>query len=69
MSEGRPASLYLENENKPDGERSCSDPRFVQQHGFLVFAGAVTTEEIPDHRALHEERIDSLQKGVDEGRL
>ena len=45
------------------------DPRFVQQHGFLVFTGAVATEEIPDHRALREERVDSLLKGVDEGRL
>ena len=45
------------------------DPRFVRRHGFLIFTGAVATEEIPDHRALREERVDSLLKGVDEGRL
>ena len=28
------------------------DPRFMRQHGFLVFTGTVATEEIPDHRAL-----------------
>ena len=28
------------------------DPRFVRQHGFLVFTGAVAIEEIPAHRAL-----------------
>ena len=46
-----------------------TDPRFVRQHGFLVFTGVIATEEIPDHRALREERVDSLMKGVDEGRL
>lgn len=46
-----------------------ADPRFVRQHGFLVFTGAVATEEIPDHRALREDRVDSLLKGDDEGRL
>jgi hypothetical protein len=50
-------------------EEEGSDPRFVRQHGFLVFTGVVETEEIPDHRALREERVDSLLKGVDEGRL
>ncbi len=45
------------------------DPRFVRQHGFLVFTGAIATEEIPDHRALREERVDSLLKGIDEDRL
>jgi plasmid stability protein len=45
------------------------DPRFVRRHGFLIFTGAVATDEIPDHRALREERVDSLLKGVDEGRL
>ena len=45
------------------------DPRFVRQHGVLVFTGMVATEQIPDHRELREERIDSLLKGPDEGRL
>ncbi len=40
----------------------ASDPRFVRQHGFLIFMGMVLTEEIPDHRALREERVDSLLK-------
>jgi hypothetical protein len=40
-----------------------SDPRFVRQHGFLIFTGAVAAEEIPDHRALREERVDSLLEG------
>jgi hypothetical protein len=45
------------------------DPRSVRQHGFLVFTGAIASEEIPDYRALREERVDSLLKGVDEDRL
>ena len=50
-------------------DEESSDPRFARQHGFLVFTGAIATEEIPDHRALRDERIDSLLKGVNEGRL
>lgn len=46
-----------------------ADPRFVRQHGFLVFTETLTTEEIPDHRTLREERADSLLEGIDEGRL
>jgi hypothetical protein len=46
----------------------ASDPRFVRQHGFLIFMGEVAPEEIPDHRALREERVDSLLEGADEGR-
>jgi plasmid stability protein len=46
-----------------------SDPRFVRQHGFLVFTGTLASEEIPDYRALREERVDSLLKSIDEGRL
>ncbi len=69
MSEGWPDSLHLGDENKSDGERSCSEPRFVQQQGFLVFTGTLATEEIPDHRALREERVESLLKSVVEGRL
>jgi len=51
------------------GEEEGSDPRFVRQHGLLVFTGKVAAEEIPDHRALREERVDLLLKGVDESRL
>lgn len=61
---------------EPDGELPVtgaddlgSDPRFLRQHGFLVFTGAIVADEIPDHRALREERIDSLLRGVGEGRL
>jgi putative addiction module component (TIGR02574 family) len=43
----------------PDEE--SPDPRFVRQHGFLVFTEAVAIEAIPDHRALREERVDSLR--------
>lgn len=46
-----------------------SDPRFVRRHGFLVFTGAVATEDIPDHRVLRDERIDTLLQGIDEGRV
>jgi DNA-binding transcriptional regulator YiaG len=42
----------------------ASDPRFVRQHGFLAFTGVIATEEIPDHRALREERVDALLKGA-----
>ena len=51
------------------GGEEESDPRFVRQHGLLVFTGKVAAEEIPDHRALREERVDLLLKGVDESRL
>lgn len=50
---------------QPEG----SDPRFARRHGFLVFTGAVADEEIPDHRAIREERIDALLKAADEDRL
>jgi plasmid stability protein len=50
-------------------DEAAPDPRFVRRHGFLIFAGAIATEEIPDHRALREERVDSLLKAVDEGCL
>lgn len=58
---GEPASTGL--------DAAASDPRFVRRHGFLIFTGEVAPEEIPDHRDLREERIDSLLKGVDEGRV
>jgi hypothetical protein len=41
----------------------------VRQHGVLVFTGAIAADEIPDHRTLREARVDSLLKGVREGRL
>lgn len=49
-------------------EHEGVDPRFVRLHGFLVFTGALATEEIPDHRALREERVDSLPTGGEERR-
>ena len=52
-----------------DADEVSLDPRFARRHGFLVFTGMVTTEEVPDHRALREERVDSFLKGTDEGRL
>ena len=62
--------------DEPGGESAAtgadawaSDPRFVRRDGFLVFTGVVVTEEIPDHRALREERVDSFLESVDEGRL
>jgi plasmid stability protein len=45
------------------------DPRFVEDHGFLVFVGDVAPEAIPDHRALREEHVDSLLNGTDARRL
>lgn len=53
----------------PTTQQEGSDPRFVRRHGFLVFTGAVASEEIPDHRAIREERIDALLKAADEDRL
>lgn len=57
--------------NEPPGEPAArgadagaSDPRFVRQDGFLVFTGVVAPDEIPDHRALREERVESLLKGA-----
>ncbi|WP_437752280.1 hypothetical protein [Sorangium sp. So ce1389] len=46
-----------------------TDPRFVRQHGFLVFTAEIAAEDIADHRADREARIDSLLKGNGEGRL
>lgn len=40
-----------------------------RKHGFLVFVGAVKTEEIPDHRVLRDERIVALLERADEGRV
>jgi hypothetical protein len=37
-----------------------ADPRFVRRNRFLVFTGTLAPEDIPDHRALREDRIDSL---------
>lgn len=45
------------------------DPRFVEDHGFLLFVGDVAPEAIPDHRALREERVDALLDGTDARRL
>jgi hypothetical protein len=36
------------------------DPRFIRDHGFLIFTGEVSPEAIPDHRTLQDERIDAL---------
>jgi plasmid stability protein len=55
----------LRGEPAPTGaDAAASDPRFVRQHGFLIFTGEVAPEEIPDHRALREERVDALLKGA-----
>jgi hypothetical protein len=51
------------------GEDAEVDPRFVRDHGFLLFAGNVAPDEIPDHRALQDERIDALVKGAGAGRV
>jgi plasmid stability protein len=45
------------------------DSRFVRREGFLVFTGAVAPDDVPDHRTLREERVESLLKGADEGRV
>lgn len=50
-------------------DEASLDPRFERRHGFLVFTGTIATDEVPDHRALREERVDSFVKGADEGRL
>ena len=59
--------LRAETEGEPESasaDAAASDLRFVRQDGFLVFTGVIATEEIPDHRALREERVDSLRKGA-----
>jgi hypothetical protein len=50
-------------------EQTLADPRFVRKHGLLVFMGAVTTGDIPDHRLLRDERIETLLRSIDEGRV
>jgi hypothetical protein len=50
-------------------EEAVLDPRFVQDHGFLIFAGEVSPDAIPDHRTLQDERIDTLVKDACAGRL
>jgi alkanesulfonate monooxygenase SsuD/methylene tetrahydromethanopterin reductase-like flavin-dependent oxidoreductase (luciferase family) len=45
--------------------QSPADPRFVRRHGFLAFTGPLAPEDIPDHRALREDRIDALLKDTD----
>lgn len=55
--------------DEQDTQHSGVDHRFVRKHGFLVFVGAVKTEEIPDHRVLRDERIVALLEGADEGRV
>lgn len=50
-------------------QHSGVDHRFIRKHGFLVFVGAVKTEEIPDHRVVRDERIAALLEGADEGRV
>ena len=57
------------HESEQQLDRSGVDPRFVRKNGFLVFVGTVETDETPDHRALRDERIDSLIEGIDEGRV
>ena len=46
-----------------------TDPRFVLDHGFLIFTGEVAPDAIPDHRAIQEERIDALVKDAGAGRV
>lgn len=60
VEDSEPAATGTEDEG--------ADPRFVRQHGILVFVGAVATEEIPDHRVLREERVDSLLTSEKAGR-
>lgn len=62
--------LEAESATRPAGsEESGLDPRIVQDHGFLIFTGDLSPEEIPDHRALRDERIDSLVKDAGAGRV
>jgi hypothetical protein len=57
----------------PSGTRSqeeaALDPRFVRDHGFLIFTGEVSPDAIPDHRAIQDERMQALVSSADAGRL
>ncbi|WP_437923808.1 hypothetical protein WMF37_32945 [Sorangium sp. So ce291] len=61
--------LMLADEGGVPADEEGTDPRFVRRHGFLVFTAEVAAEDIADHRADREARIDSLLKGAGEGRL
>jgi hypothetical protein len=64
------ASRLLQDQLRAEpGAIAGADPRFEKRGGFLVFTGAIGADDIPDHRALREERVDSLLKGAGEGRL
>jgi hypothetical protein len=56
----------LEAESEARAEKKLEeagvDPRFVHDHGFLVFTGELPPEEIPDQRTLQDERIDRIVK-------
>jgi len=41
------------------------DPRFVEENGFLVFAGELPPDALTDHRSLRDERIEALLRGFD----
>ena len=45
------------------------DPRFIRDHGFLIFTAEVSPDAIPDHRTLQDERIDALVRDAGAGRL
>jgi hypothetical protein len=63
-----PESSGGEEQRSPTSEEPAPDPRFTREFGFLVFTGPISPDAIPDHRALREERIDSLLKECGEGR-
>ncbi len=42
-------------------DQANDDPRFIRQNGFLIFTGEIEAREIPDHRNLREERLESLR--------
>jgi hypothetical protein len=50
-------------------EEAVLDPRFVRDHGFLIFVGELSPDEIPDHRMIQDERIDALVKDAGAGRV
>ncbi len=64
-----PAKAKKSVNERHEMEQPFADPRFVRKHEFLVFMGDVTTEQVPDHRVVRDERIDTLLKGIDEGRV
>ncbi|AUX44932.1 uncharacterized protein SOCE26_064020 [Sorangium cellulosum] len=53
-----------DHEDGAQADGTEADPRFVRRHGFLMFTGEIAAEDVPDHRALRDERVDSLLKGA-----